>query len=85
MSVASGSPMTHPAVLSGTRLATQLGRAERRKKLRALALTLPLLVFLVVFFLVPLASLLIRAVENPEVADALPRTGHGHLPRPAAG
>ena len=75
MSVASGSPMTHPAVLSGTRLATQLGRAERRKKLRALALTLPLLVFLVVFFLVPLASLLIRAVENPEVADALPRTG----------
>ena len=75
MSVASGAPMTPPAVLSGTRLATQLGRAERRKKLRALALTLPLLVFLVVFFLVPLASLLIRAVENPEVADALPRTG----------
>jgi putative spermidine/putrescine transport system permease protein len=39
------------------------------------ALTLPLLAFLVVFFLVPLASLLVRAVENPEVADALPRTG----------
>jgi putative spermidine/putrescine transport system permease protein len=28
-----------------------------------------------VFFLVPLGSLLVRAVENPEVADALPRTG----------
>ena len=56
-------------------LATQLRRAERRRKQRAVALTLPLLVFLVVFFLVPLASLLVRAVENPEVADALPRTG----------
>jgi len=56
-------------------LAAQLGRAERRRKTRALALTLPLLVFLLVFFLVPLASLLVRAVENPEVADVLPRTG----------
>lgn len=60
---------------SGTDLAQQLHRAERRKKLRALALTLPLLAFLLVFFLVPLASLLVRGVENPEVADALPRTG----------
>ena len=59
----------------GTQLARQLHRAERRKKLRAVALTLPLLTFLLVFFLVPLASLLVRAVENPEVADALPRTG----------
>ena len=56
-------------------LAGQLRRAERRRKLRAIALTMPLLVFLLVFFLVPLASLLLRAVENPEVADALPRTG----------
>jgi len=59
----------------GTSLAQQLRRADRRKKFRAVALTMPLLVFLLVFFLVPLASLLVRAVENPEVADALPRTG----------
>jgi putative spermidine/putrescine transport system permease protein len=71
-------------------LATQLRRAERRRKQRAVALTLPLLAFLVVFFLVPLASLLVRAVENPEVADALPRTGQAladwdrHSPPPAA-
>ena len=56
-------------------LVAQLGRAERRRKTRAFALTLPLLAFLLVFFLVPLASLLVRAVENPEVADVLPRTG----------
>ncbi len=63
------------ARVAGGGLAAQLRRAERRRKLRAVALTLPLLAFLVVFFLVPLASLLVRAVENPEVADALPRTG----------
>jgi putative spermidine/putrescine transport system permease protein len=56
-------------------LAAQLGRAERRRKTRAFVLTLPLLAFLMAFFLVPLASLLVRAVENPEVADVLPRTG----------
>lgn len=61
---------------SGTlNLAAQLGRAERRRKTRAFVLTLPLLAFLLAFFLVPLASLLVRAVENPEVADVLPRTG----------
>ncbi|MEO0003409.1 MAG: hypothetical protein RLZZ22_1101 [Pseudomonadota bacterium] len=59
----------------GTDLIRQLRRAERRSKVRAFALTLPLLTFLLVFFLVPLASLLVRAVENPEVADALPATG----------
>jgi putative spermidine/putrescine transport system permease protein len=44
-------------------------------QLLALALTLPLLALLLVFFLVPLGSLLIRAIENPEVADVLPKTG----------
>jgi putative spermidine/putrescine transport system permease protein len=70
-------------------LVAQLGRAERRRKVRAFALTLPLLAFLLVFFLVPLASLLVRAVENPEVADVLPRTGQAlndwdrHSPPPS--
>lgn len=57
---------------AGLRL--QLARAERRRKLRAFALTLPLLVFLLLTFLVPIAALLKRAVENPEVVNALPRT-----------
>ena len=51
-----------------------LSRGERRQRLRALVLTLPLLVFLLLTFLVPIAALLKRAVENPEVANALPRT-----------
>lgn len=56
-------------------LAGQLKRAERRKRLLSISLTLPLLVFLVVIFLVPIAALLMRAVENPEVANTLGRTG----------
>src|SRR4051795_8215007 len=55
-------------------LRSQLARADRRRKLRAFALTLPLLLFLLLTFLVPIAALLKRAVENPEVANALPRT-----------
>lgn len=51
-----------------------LSRAERRRRLRAFALTLPLLVFLLLTFLIPIAALLKRAVENPEVVNALPRT-----------
>ncbi|MEP7058915.1 MAG: ABC transporter permease, partial [Caldimonas sp.] len=55
-------------------LRRQLARAERRRKLRAFSLTLPLLLFLLLTFLVPIATLLKRAIENPEVANALPRT-----------
>jgi putative spermidine/putrescine transport system permease protein len=55
-------------------LARSLALAERRRKLLSLSLTLPLLVFLLVVFIVPIVALLQRAVENPEVADALPRT-----------
>lgn len=60
---------------TGPALAAQLRRVERRKRLRAIALTLPLLIFLAVTFLVPLGALLVRAVENPEVAGTLSRTG----------
>lgn len=53
-----------------------LARAESRRKWRAFALTLPLLVFLLLTLLVPIAALLQRAVENPEVAGTLSATVH---------
>ena len=69
---------TLTATLSGVAdprgLRRSLGRADRRRKLRAFSLTLPLLLFLMLTFLVPIAALLKRAIENPEVAQALPRT-----------
>jgi len=55
-------------------LAAQMRRSQRRKKVFAISLTLPLLVFLLAFFIVPIGALLVRAVENPEVASALSRT-----------
>jgi putative spermidine/putrescine transport system permease protein len=56
-------------------LRRSLARADRLRKLRAAALTLPLLAFLLLTFLVPIGALLKRAVENPEVSGSLPRTG----------
>jgi putative spermidine/putrescine transport system permease protein len=63
-----------PGIQDPHGLRRQLARAERLRKLRAFSLTLPLLLFLLLTFLVPIATLLKRAVENPEVANALPRT-----------
>ncbi|MES2937821.1 MAG: ABC transporter permease [Pseudomonadota bacterium] len=62
------------AVLPALPLARALARRERSARARALALTLPLLLFLVFTLLVPIGALLMRAVQNPEVAQALPRT-----------
>jgi putative spermidine/putrescine transport system permease protein len=55
-------------------LKRSLARADRLRKARAVALTLPLLIFLLATLLVPIAALLARAIENPEVSTALPRT-----------
>jgi putative spermidine/putrescine transport system permease protein len=63
-----------PGIDDPRALRQSLARAEKQRKLRAFSLTLPLLLFLALTFLVPIVVLLKRAVENPEVANALPRT-----------
>ena len=55
-------------------LTRQLRRAERRKRALAISLALPLLVFLLAVFIVPIGALLVRAVENPEVVSVLGNT-----------
>ena len=55
-------------------LKRRLARAERMNRLKSKALILPLLVFLLLTFILPIASLLWRSVENPEVVGSLPRT-----------
>lgn len=62
------------ATVIPTDLAAQLRRSQRRKKAFAISLTLPLLIFLLVTFIVPIGALLVRAVENPEVASTLAKT-----------
>lgn len=66
--------MAHTMTDIPVSLARQLQRVERRKRAFAISLTLPLLLFLLLTFLVPIGALLIRAVENPEVANTLGRT-----------
>ncbi|MBW4706953.1 ABC transporter permease [Roseobacter sp. YSTF-M11] len=58
----------------GTTLKSSLNRALRRQKLRALALIAPLLIFVLVTFIAPIADMLFRSVENQIVSETLPRT-----------
>jgi putative spermidine/putrescine transport system permease protein len=66
-------PVSEEAGLDAT-LAADLRRANRRDRLRALALAAPLLLLLLLSFGIPIVLLLGRAVYDPTIADALPRT-----------
>ncbi|WP_259783109.1 ABC transporter permease [Aestuariispira ectoiniformans] len=65
------SPMT---TADGMPLKASLRRAERRNQIKAVTLVLPLFVFLVVSFLLPIGDMLFRSVENSEVVEYLPNT-----------
>lgn len=58
----------------GTPLKRSLARALRTQKLRAVALVAPLLIFVLVTFLAPIADMLFRSVENDIVSKTLPNT-----------
>lgn len=58
----------------GTPLKRSLSRALRAQKMRALMLIAPLLIFVLVTFIAPIADMLFRSVENQIVRDTLPRT-----------
>jgi len=72
-------------------LKAQLARASRRRRLRALLLVLPLVLFVAVTFLMPIAAMLARSVYDPELGRILPRAaaalrqwdGTGLPPEPA--
>ena len=77
----------------GRPLKQSLNRALRRQKLRALMLIAPLLIFILITFIAPIADMLFRSVENQIVSDTLPRTvkeladwkpDDAELPPPAA-
>ncbi len=58
----------------GMPLKRSLAKALRREKLRALMLIAPLLIFVLVTFIAPIADMLFRSVENNIVEDTLPQT-----------
>ncbi|MEP0236127.1 ABC transporter permease subunit [Roseibium sp.] len=58
----------------GRPLKASLAKALRREKLRALVLIAPLLIFVLLTFVAPIADMLFRSVENSIVEDTLPQT-----------
>ncbi|WP_239031943.1 ABC transporter permease [Paroceanicella profunda] len=56
----------------GVPLKTALARAQRRAKWRAAALVLPLLLFIVASFVVPIGQMLFRSVSNDEFSAHMP-------------
>lgn len=66
-----------PAVMTtadGTPLKVSLHRAQRRNKMRAFMLVVPLLAFITITFLIPIGEMTFRSVENSLVAQVLHRT-----------
>jgi putative spermidine/putrescine transport system permease protein len=55
-------------------LKQRLARAERVNRWKAQALIAPLVIFLLLVFLVPIAALLYKSVSNPEVVGGMPLT-----------
>lgn len=58
----------------GTPLKRSLARALRMQKVRALMLIAPLLLFVLLTFILPIADMLFRSVENRIVSDTLSET-----------
>ena len=57
----------------GLGLRAQFARAERQKRMRALMLVVPLLAFILITFLAPVADMLVRSADNRMVGEILPR------------
>ncbi len=58
----------------GVPLKVKLRRAERMRKVWAIALIAPLFIFLLVSFLIPIAQLLTLSVEDPAMSETLPES-----------
>lgn len=56
----------------GIPLKTSLARASRRSKIRAVMLVVPLFLFILITFFIPIANMLFRSVENQVVSEVMP-------------
>ena len=63
---------TQPIMIDGVPLKEQLARAERRKKYIAFGMVLPLLLFIIITFAIPILSMLFRSVDNPRMVTIVP-------------
>ena len=66
--------LTADAARERAGLRRRLRRSERLRKGQAALLVAPLFLFLLVFFLMPIAGMLVRSVANPELRTVMPQT-----------
>ncbi len=58
----------------GTPLKISLARAQRRSKIVAFSMVLPLLIFILIAFLIPIVDMLLLSVDNSITKDILPKS-----------
>jgi len=58
----------------GIPLKVSLQKSERRNKIRAFLLAAPLLVFILVTFLIPIADMLVRSIDDRQINTVFPKT-----------
>jgi putative spermidine/putrescine transport system permease protein len=58
----------------GVPLKTSLRRADRRQRIVAFLLVMPLFLFILFSFLIPIFDMAVRSVANPQVVNIMPRT-----------
>ncbi|MBE0508074.1 MAG: ABC transporter permease [Marinospirillum sp.] len=65
---------SQPHLTDSSRLKRQLHQAERLRKIKAAALVMPLAIFLVVVFVIPITQMLWRSIDNSELMQEMPLT-----------
>jgi putative spermidine/putrescine transport system permease protein len=60
--------------VTGASLGARLRRADRARRLTAFLLVAPLLLYVLVIFILPIGTMLYRAVYDPDMANLAPRT-----------
>jgi putative spermidine/putrescine transport system permease protein len=63
-----------PRTAGGVPLKVQLRRAERRRQLKAVGLVLPLFLFIIVAFVVPIGIMLFNSVHDDKLLTLMPKT-----------
>ena len=72
MESSTGNPILYTA--DGIPLKISLVRAQRRSKIIAFSMVLPLLIFILIAFLIPIADMLLLSVDNSITKDILPKS-----------
>ena len=58
----------------GIPLKVSLQKAERKNKIKAVVLVLPLILFLLITFIIPIVDMLMRSVDDRQINTVFPKT-----------